>query len=329
MTEQKDGAVGVLDAPTAVVPVKKPRKVRAPKHDFKDGLGKTFAHRHVNGNGWVADTAKVADSVFVNKLAAVYHSAIVAGLAKIEGRSQVCGFAQISDRVQLTSFAYASGKARISDDCKLMDDTRVTGGAISGSTVLHNKASIRGHAVVRNCTLYGTATISGHATVIGTSIENDAYIGGNANVCKSNIKGYVTVAGNAQVICSKLYQDCVYISGNALPEANRLKIIDFAIVANVDAISGLLVFGGHSMVVGGAINFRPQHSNGVYVRPVAQADAIFSAVSISRYDQFQAFNVPRSQQARVLNHAMPTTRPINMDALVPNRRLMSLEGAVS
>jgi hypothetical protein len=49
--------------------------------DFGDGNGPVPAHKHVNGGGWVADTAYVADTAFVGPEALVYGSARVYGNA--------------------------------------------------------------------------------------------------------------------------------------------------------------------------------------------------------------------------------------------------------
>ena len=53
------------------------------KHDFKNGKGLVPAHRHSNGGGWVADTARVSDSVYVGEFARVFGNADVFGDAKV------------------------------------------------------------------------------------------------------------------------------------------------------------------------------------------------------------------------------------------------------
>jgi hypothetical protein len=37
--------------------------------DFQDGIGPVPAHRHINGGGWVANTAFVAETAFVGAYA--------------------------------------------------------------------------------------------------------------------------------------------------------------------------------------------------------------------------------------------------------------------
>ena len=58
--------------------------------DFKDGHGRVPAHRHVNGGGWVADTAKVEDTAFVGEDARVYGTAWVCGQSVISDQGRDC-----------------------------------------------------------------------------------------------------------------------------------------------------------------------------------------------------------------------------------------------
>jgi hypothetical protein len=43
--------------------------------DFGNGMGPVPAHKHVNGGGWVADTARVGKNVMVGPDAMVYGEA--------------------------------------------------------------------------------------------------------------------------------------------------------------------------------------------------------------------------------------------------------------
>ena len=51
-------------------------------HDFGDGAGAVPAHRHVNGGGWVADTARVDATAYVGPMAQVSGEAWVSGEAR-------------------------------------------------------------------------------------------------------------------------------------------------------------------------------------------------------------------------------------------------------
>lgn len=332
MEEQKDGAVGVLEAPTVEMPAVKPKKKRASKHDFKDGRGRVFAHRHVNGNGWVADTAKVADSVLVSKWAQVYHNATVEGRVCVQDKSHVCGNATVRGNVKLRNNAVVGGRAQVIDDCQLWTNSRVYGGSVSGSTTLYDDAFIRDSARVVSCTIRGQCGIAGRAIAIQVALEGMAYIGGEAQVSSSSLRGFITVAGKAQVIGSKLMQLSIYSRGEDDPtiESSRLKVIDYAIIANADQINALIAFCGHTVVAGGHIIFRPQHDSslGRYVRLETDDQALFANTFIDRIDQFNAFNVSRAEQ-RQQNLYRPAAAanlrpPVNMNELVPTRRLISM-----
>lgn len=52
-------------------------------HNFEDGAGPVPAHQHVNGGGWVADTAHVDDTAYVGPYACVSGSARVYGKARV------------------------------------------------------------------------------------------------------------------------------------------------------------------------------------------------------------------------------------------------------
>ena len=58
-------------------------ETEAKVYDFKDGNGPVPAHRHINGGGWVADTAQVSGN------ARVYGNAQVSGNARVYGNAQV------------------------------------------------------------------------------------------------------------------------------------------------------------------------------------------------------------------------------------------------
>lgn len=309
-------------ATDSTTPIKKPRKKRAPKHDFKDGRGKVFAHHHVNGGGWVADTAKVADTVFVGKAAQVFHNAVVEGRAYVGNYARVFGNAHVSDRARVESRAVVAGKTRMADDCRLLASSQAYGGVLTGSTVLHDDCAITQNPRVHSCVLRRNSRIGGYALVSETSLEDFAYIGGAGIVIKSSLHGFVTVAGNAQVMHSRLYQLNSY--GSGLNDENRLKVIDQAVVVNCQDLNALLLIKGHTVIIGGSIRFRPVFNQTRFERIETINNALFPELQITRLDQFTAHNVPLSERNRAMTAAAGfVARPVNMDMLVPTRRLMS------
>jgi NDP-sugar pyrophosphorylase family protein len=314
-----------------VVPVVKVRKKRASKHDFKDGRGRVFAHKHVNGEGWVADTAKVADTVMVSKTAQVYHEAKVENNVSITGRAQVCGFAQLRDKVRVSGQAYVTGNAVITDTCQISHKSLVYGGLLCGGTTLYDESVVRNEPMLRSVTMRNRSVICGYANVVKSSLDIEAYIGGDAFVARSTLNGFITIGGNAQVMNSKLYMLSTYRTAN--DERQQLRVLDFVIIADVDQLDALVSFLGHTKVIGGRIHFSPQYNEITrqYMPIETNDQAVFAEATIRRYDEFVAMNVPPSARAAARVAAAVASghmnRPFNMTALSPNRRVMSLEGA--
>ena len=63
--------------------------------DFNDGNGPVPAHKHPNGGGWVADTAKVDETAYVGRDARVYGDAQVYDNAMIGGYAMVYDYAMV------------------------------------------------------------------------------------------------------------------------------------------------------------------------------------------------------------------------------------------
>ena len=81
--------------------------------DFEDGNGPVPAHQHKNGGGWVANTARVAETVFVGPEARVYGQARVYGKAWVFGKAQVYGNAQVSDLAWVYDLARVCGQTQV------------------------------------------------------------------------------------------------------------------------------------------------------------------------------------------------------------------------
>jgi carbonic anhydrase/acetyltransferase-like protein (isoleucine patch superfamily) len=101
-------------------------------------------HRHSNGGGWVADTAKVESSVYVGR------NATVRGRAKIYGKAIVRGDATVKDS------ATVKENAVVQDSALVMDNAIVCGGAsLWGKSVVYGNAKICGTAVLDKYAVFG------------------------------------------------------------------------------------------------------------------------------------------------------------------------------
>jgi NDP-sugar pyrophosphorylase family protein len=240
---------------------KKPRKIRAPKHDFKDGRGRVFAHKHIFGNGWVEDTAVVDDSVFVGRKASVYQFARVSGRCRVEGNSRVCGYARLSNSVRLKNNAYVFGQAELAGEITAADEAQIGGSAtVSGHSMLSGFTQLIGSARIVGSTISGgpgSIIISGDAIVIGSNIHDTARIGGSALVHKSTLTGNVTVDDFAQILRSYVNAPTMPVNGVT---PTGIEIHGHAVLANETTVRAPIVITDHIMLIAAKIFVSDWHT---------------------------------------------------------------------
>lgn len=178
-----------------------PKRKRASKHDFGDGHGRVLAKRHVNGKGWVADTAVVEASVYVGPRAQVFNNAYVHGKVRLEGRAKVFGRAIVSDEVAVKKDGEIGGQAVVRDQTLVTDNARIVGRCnVSGNTQLYGTSIIGDTAQVNASTLFERVHIGGAALVLRSHLSGGAQIDANSIVINSQVGGNVHVRGSAQIL---------------------------------------------------------------------------------------------------------------------------------
>jgi bifunctional N-acetylglucosamine-1-phosphate-uridyltransferase/glucosamine-1-phosphate-acetyltransferase GlmU-like protein len=192
------------------------RKRRAPKHDFKDGKGRVFAHRHDNGGGWVADTAWVAPTVKVTRNAEVFDFARVHDNCEITGQSKVFNRARLFDAVTLSQRAAVHGHAIVRNSVLVKDDCQIFGSAhVCGDTRMNHNVHIYDHAVVINSNINGPqrkgffSTIRGAARVLNSRLYSWNQVHDAAVLENAQIQD-VYVAYSARVINSTVATNISY-----------------------------------------------------------------------------------------------------------------------
>lgn len=117
-------------------------------------------HAHTNGGGRVADTATVADSVFVAETATIKDRAKVYGSVRLEDRSVIADEAEVFGTVILRDQSRIAGKAKVCGATELYGDTVIEGHAqisgirklrnvqITGNTILNGNQDLKEGAVV-------------------------------------------------------------------------------------------------------------------------------------------------------------------------------------
>lgn len=303
----------------------KVRKKRASKHDFKDGNGRVFAHRHDNGGGWVADTAKVAESVFVGKMAQVSNSARLSGKAMVMQRARVGGNAEISGNAKITKEAFVYGSAKVIDSAQITDLAQVSGGLIGGSTSILNRVRICNHPTIFDSTIRDECVVSGYAKLLNSTMDGWTCVGGEAKLVAATLSGFVTVGGQAKIISSKisLTQQYGVDTADPMAQTNRLKVIDFALICDCEHINAFLIFCGHAKAVGCTIAFTPARVGNAYERIQTDTQAMFVGLSIRAGSAFNAYNVaPGARPPMGSQPILPLNRPVDMAVLAPGRRVM-------
>ena len=238
-----DTVAPLVEQPVAPTPLIKIRKKRAPKHDFKDGLGRVFAHKHDNGNGWVADTATVEDTVYVGPRAQIFQRATVKGKVRLTGAARIFGHAIVSGGALLSKNAAIYGTAVVRDTTTMTDDTRVFGSAhVSGTSQMFGYAYAGESAQVFSTTIMGQSKIYGNALVVRSHVYAFAEIKGACSVIHSTIDGRVTVKDRAQILRSGLRNNRDFTAGDIV-------IGDFAIVADESLLSYPIAVLEHAVIV--------------------------------------------------------------------------------
>jgi hypothetical protein len=139
-------------------------------------------HQHKNGGGWVANTATVAEAVYVGPYAQVYGNARVYGKAQVSGNARVFGKAQVSGNAQVYGNAWVYGKAQVSGNAW----------------------------VFGNAWVYGKAQVSGNAWVFGNAWETSPlYIQGSRHSMTNCAYGYIAIGCHVHTFAEwkKEYKD--------------------------------------------------------------------------------------------------------------------------
>lgn len=223
------------------------RTKRAPKHDFKDGNGRVFAHRHDNGKGWIADTAKVDDDCYVGPRCAVFNFARITGTARLEGAARVYGHALLQGAVAMNKSTQVYGRAVARDN-----------------TQLHDTASIFDHAVVSsNSRLFGTSRVSGSAQVVGSSMNDNVRITGSATVIRSHLRDHILLENNCvaihatmsgRVVVSDFAQIVHSELSTTMSRATGIHVRGYAVVADQSHVMSAISIAGHSIVTRSAFH---------------------------------------------------------------------------
>lgn len=310
------------------------RKKRASKHDFKDGTGRVFAHRHDNGRGWVADTANVDDSVYIGPRCEIFNRAIVKGSVRLEGASRISGNAVVSGRVIMRKSSHVYGSAVVRDSTEVSDEARICGNShVSGTSRIFNNAIISDSAQLFSATALANVRISGAALIVRSHI--DGYGGaieikGDCSLIHANIRGRVIVDRQAQIIRSTLQQMGPDLS---------IHVTDFAIVADTSNIYCPMIIKEHAAIMRSSLSWFANNEalNATNLpqltgRMVIHHQNFRSAAELQNYLNLLLQHGGRQGAAQIMPNGQiatfPTRRP-TFDQPASPRRIMRLQEAAT
>ena len=150
--------------------------------------------RHANGGGFVANSARVDDSVYVGPNAAVIGNATVTGNAVIDGYAMIAENANISGNAYIGDSAMVMGRATVSGNAKVLESA-----CIWGNYSVKDNAVVKGVAF---CMANGSA--SGQAI-----IDGDYYDDGSNSATKGACYGWY---GTQTYLDARPYTDGLYLN---------------------------------------------------------------------------------------------------------------------
>lgn len=315
-----------VEQPVAVTSVViKTKKVRAPKHDFKDGNGRVFAHKHIYGGGWVADSAKVADTVYVGRNCEIYNGAVVAGDTRLTGHAKIYGVADVYGKVKISQMAHVYGRAMIRDDVTLNDSCRVGGAAVvSGTSRLFGNSTVAESAHIISCTLSDNSSVAGGAVAVRCHFSGRARVRGNSTLTNATVGGFVHVRDFAQIINSRVHNNHAEI---------ETLVADHVAVLNNTGIYFPVTLRNHVTIIHSHL---ARYDNNAGAAPLEIRDnTIISHVTFNNRTEMDAYlsqvarrngvYQPAAQQNVAPNAINPVSRTNYLEQPRGNRRLMALQ----
>ena len=148
------------------------------------GYTKGSGHVHANGGGWVADSANVADSVYVGPNAMVLGSANLSGNVRVEDYAVVADSVTATDNVVISGHAIVDGGGMIYDNGWKFGSVTLSGNVVIGdSAVVTNSCTVSGNAkILQKAYLAEAVTASDNAVIKGM-----AYVYGKGNYSGNTI----------------------------------------------------------------------------------------------------------------------------------------------
>lgn len=194
--------------------------------------GGAVGHYHKNGGGFVANTAHVDETAFVEK------GAQVCDRAQVRDEAHVWNTSVISERAQISKKVHVNGDSRVSGDAKITDNAIIgsIGGTnglqravVNGATEMYNGSQVLNEATVTGAILKDQALVDGHATIMSLG---KVVLRGSANVSDyATVKGSDIEIAHARIQNHTKILDQAKVVGNSVIAEGRLEIFGYAEVS--------------------------------------------------------------------------------------------------
>lgn len=169
---------------------------------------------HPNGGGFVANTARVADSVYVGPDAMVLGTATIKGDVRIEDHAVVMGSAVIKDNVVIDGHAVVAGSAKLTENAHVGDNAVVSGNAkVSGNAQVLESAYVYGsYTVKENAIAKGLSLLLASGQLRGQGVaDGDLYDDSGSAHKQGTVAGYLTLANGGSYVRKLGYEDGMYL----------------------------------------------------------------------------------------------------------------------
>ena len=189
---------------------------RQKKHRFHaDELEpRVDAHRHPNGGGWIANTAKVATSVYVAANSEVFGHAEINGHTIIRGRCRVFGNARIDGDITLL------GDVVVKDNARIYGRATITGRidlknnvCVYGTSGIRGEVVLSGSSVINESIVAGWGTVCGRAHISSSVCEGDFCVCDHAAINASTVRGRFFIGGTTTICASRII-NAIPLNGN-------------------------------------------------------------------------------------------------------------------
>ncbi|MCD8312241.1 MAG: DUF6055 domain-containing protein [Firmicutes bacterium] len=160
-------------------------------------------HAHSNGGGFVADTAKVDDTVYVGPDAMVLGTATIKGDVVIDGHAVVMGNAVIKGDVVIDGYAIVAGNAKITDNAHVGDYAIVAGSAkVTDNAQVIESAYVYGsYTVSENAVAKGLALLLSSGTMKGYAVaDGDLYDDSGSTFSSGTAAGYLSLSESSYTV---------------------------------------------------------------------------------------------------------------------------------